>query len=62
MIIEIKLALLFIKKFWFTFVLIDEASRIWKENFIILSNLLKDYQVLFFKASSWNLKDVKPTK
>lgn len=58
MIIEIKFALLFVKKFWFTFVIIDEASRIWKENFILLSNLLKDYQVLFFKASSWDIKDI----
>jgi len=62
MIIEIKLALLFVKKFWFTFVIIDEASRIWKENFIILSKLLKDYQVLFFKASSWGMKDIKLIK
>lgn len=62
LVIQIKLALLFIKKFEFDFVLCDEWWIISKDNFKLLCNMLKDYQVIFFKATTWSEKDLKPTK
>lgn len=53
LIIQIKLALLFIKRFNFDFVLCDEAWTIWASNFELLKDMLKDYQVIFFKADQW---------
>lgn len=54
LVIQIKLALLFIKKFNFDFCLIDEWWIIGKDNFKLLCDMLKDYQVIFFKADKWS--------
>jgi len=39
--------------------LVDESSILGKDNFEILKDLLKDYQVILFKADSWGATTLK---
>lgn len=58
LIVNVMLSKIFIDKLWLDFILIDEASIISKDNLEYIKQLWKNYQVILFKATWWNEKDL----
>ncbi len=58
MLIQLKLAKIFVDKLWLDFMLFDEVSTLSKDNLSYIKELANDYQLIIAKATWWAKKDL----